>query len=204
MDQTSKYAAMRITSRKNISSSQETLTPAEIRSRRRIICSTPNITSDLLPLRRLHRRSHRAVSSGRLERMRTTWRTTAILARCRIVSPRPRSGRPLIRSRSRDFNLNRAPRRTPRSRSPTDRLTRPSVRAATIEEALRPGRIVRATDFRTEARDPIALPGPQRGLSRQSTWTRWSPAGFPALSRSSAARGKPAADAAARRAFHPS
>ena len=36
-------------------------------------------------------------------------------------------------------------------------LTSPNVRAATIGEALRPGRIVRATDFRTEVRDPIAL-----------------------------------------------
>jgi hypothetical protein len=69
---------------------------------------------------------------------------------------RPRSGNPFIRSRSKDFNLNRAPRRTPRSRSPTDRLTIPSARE-TIEEAFRPGRIVRATDFRTEVRDPIAL-----------------------------------------------
>ena len=73
----------------------------------------------------------------------------------RFASPAERQNR-LSSSRSKDFNRNRAPRRTPRSRSPTDRLTRPSVRAATIEEALRPGRIVRATDFRTEVRDPIA------------------------------------------------
>jgi hypothetical protein len=34
---------------------------------------------------------------------------------------------------------------------------RASVRAATTGGALRPARIVRATDFRTEVRDPIAL-----------------------------------------------
>ena len=34
-------------------------------------------------------------------------------------------------------------------------------------------------------RSPLSRP--QRGLSRQSKWTRWSPAGFPALSRSPAA-----------------
>ena len=90
-------------SRKNTSSSQETLTRAEIRSRRRIICSTPNITSGLLPLRRPRRRSHRAVSSDRLERTRTTWKTTAILARCRIVSPRLRSGRTLIQQPQQGF-----------------------------------------------------------------------------------------------------
>ena len=36
-------------SQKNISSSRETRIPAEIRSRRRIICNTPNITSGLSP-----------------------------------------------------------------------------------------------------------------------------------------------------------
>ena len=85
-----------------------------------------------------------------------TWRMTAISTRCRIVSLRPRSGNPFIRSRSKDFNLNRPLRRTPHSRSPTDRLTSQSARE-TIGEALRPGRIVRATDFKTEARDPTAL-----------------------------------------------
>jgi hypothetical protein len=157
MDQTSKYAATRITSRKNISSLQEMLTQAEIRSRRRIICSTPNITFGLLRLRKLHKRSHRAVSSGRPARMRMTWTMTAILTRYRIASPRRRSGRTLTSSRNKDFNRNRASRPTPRSRSPTDLLMSPNVRAATIGEALRPGRIVKATDFRTEVRDPIAL-----------------------------------------------
>jgi hypothetical protein len=85
-----------------------------------------------------------------------TWRMTAISTRCRIASLRPRSGRPLIRNRSKDFNLNRALRRTPHSRSPTDRLTSQSARE-TIGEVLRPGRTVRATDFRTVVRDPIAL-----------------------------------------------
>jgi hypothetical protein len=69
---------------------------------------------------------------------------------------RPRSGNPFFRRSSKDFNLNRPRRRTPHSRSPTDRLTSRNARE-TIGEALRPGRIVRATDFRTEARDPIAL-----------------------------------------------
>jgi hypothetical protein len=81
---------------------------------------------------------------------------TAISTRCRIVSLRPRSGKSLSSSRSKDFNLNRALRRTPHSRSPTDRLTSPSAKE-TIGEALRPGRTVRATDFRTEVPDPIAL-----------------------------------------------
>ena len=87
-----------------------------------------------------------------------TWTMTAILTRCRIVSLRPRSGRLPFSSRSKDFNLNRRPlRRTPHSRSPTGRLTSPSARETTAG-ALRPGRIVsRATDFRTEVRDPIAL-----------------------------------------------
>jgi hypothetical protein len=81
---------------------------------------------------------------------------TAILTRCQIASHRLRSGRTLTRSRNKDFNRNRAPRRTPHNRSATDRLTSPSARE-TIGEALRPGRIVRATDFRIEVRDPIAL-----------------------------------------------
>ena len=81
---------------------------------------------------------------------------TAILTRCRIVLLRPQSGNPFFRSRSKDFNLNRPLRRTPHSRSPTDRLMSRSARE-TIGEALRPGRIVRATDFRIEARDRIAL-----------------------------------------------
>src|ERR1700678_820342 len=81
---------------------------------------------------------------------------TAILTRCRIVSGRPPSGSPLTRSRNKDFNLNRALRRTPHSRLATDRLTSPSARETTVG-VLRPGRIVRATDFRTEVRDPIAL-----------------------------------------------
>ena len=72
----------------------------------------------------------------------------------RFASPAERQA--AFRSRSQDFNLNRPLRRTPHSRSPTDRLTSPSARE-TIAEALRPGRIVRATDFRTEVRDPIAL-----------------------------------------------
>ena len=61
-------------------------------------------------------------------------------------------------SRSQDFNLNRPLLRlTPHSRSPTGLLTSPSARE-TIEEALRPDRIVsRATNSRTEFRDPIAL-----------------------------------------------
>ncbi len=50
MDQTSKYAATRITSRKNTSSSQEMPTQAEILLQRRITCSTPNITFGLSPL----------------------------------------------------------------------------------------------------------------------------------------------------------
>jgi hypothetical protein len=157
MDQTSKYAATRITSRKNTSSLQEMLTQAEIRSQRRIICSTPNITFGLLPLRRLHKRWHRVVSSGRPARMRMTSKMTAILTRCRIASPRPRSGRTLTRSRNKDFNRNRALRRTPHNRLATGRLSSPSARAATIGGALRLGRIVRATDFRIEVRDPIAL-----------------------------------------------
>jgi hypothetical protein len=155
-DQTSKYAATRITSLKNTCSLQEMLTPAEIRSQRRIICNTQNTTSDLLPLRTPRKRSRRAVSSGRQERTRTTWTMTAILARCRIVSPRLPSGRALTRNRNKDSNRNRVLRQTPRNRSATDPLTSPSVRAATIAGALRPGRIVRATDFRTEVRDPIA------------------------------------------------
>ena len=54
--------------------------------------------------------------------------------------------------------------------------------------ALRPGRIVRATDFRTEVRDPIGRSKTAtRRLSRQSARTRRSSAGFPALSRSPAA-----------------
>ena len=81
---------------------------------------------------------------------------TAILAGCRIVSPRLRSGRTLTSNRNKDFNRNRAPRRTPHNRLATDRLTSPSVRAAMIVGALRLGRIVRATDFRTEVRDRIA------------------------------------------------
>jgi hypothetical protein len=147
---------MRITSRKNTSSLQETLTPAAIRSRRRITCNTPNITSDLLPLRKLHRRLPRAVSSAPPARMRTTSRMTAILTRCRIVLLRPRSGNPFFRRRSKGFNPNRPRRRMPHSRLPTGRLMSQSARE-TIGEALRPGRIVRATGFRTGARDPIAL-----------------------------------------------
>jgi hypothetical protein len=157
MGQTSKYAATRITSQKNTSSLREMLTRAEIRSPRRIICSTPNITFGLLPLRKLHKRSRRAVSSGRPARTRMTWTTTAILTRCRIVSPRLRSGRTLTRSRNKDFNRNRALRRMRHNRLATGRLSSPSARAATIGGALRLGRIVRATDFRTEVRDPIAL-----------------------------------------------
>ena len=78
---------------------------------------------------------------------------------CPIVSPRQPSGRPLSLSRNnKDSNRNRTLRRTLHNRSPTDRLTSPSVRAAAaIAGALRPGRTVRATDFRTEVRDPIAL-----------------------------------------------
>ena len=99
---------------RNISSSRETPTRGEIRSRRRIICSTPSITFDLLPLRRPRRRSHRAVNRDRPEKARaTTWKTMAISARCRIVSPRLRSGRSLISSRSKGFNRNRMWRRTP-------------------------------------------------------------------------------------------
>ena len=71
----------------------------------------------------------------------------------RFASPAERQTR-LSRSRNKDFNPNRALRRTPHSRSSRDRRTRASVRAAPIGEALRPGRIVRATDFRTEVRDP--------------------------------------------------
>ena len=47
-------------------------------------------------------------------------------------------------------------RRTLHNPSPKDRLTRASVRAAMIAAASRPGRIVRATDFRIEVRDRIA------------------------------------------------
>ncbi len=45
-----------IMSRKNISSSRETLTQAATRSRRKIICNTRNITTDLSLPRRQHRR----------------------------------------------------------------------------------------------------------------------------------------------------
>ena len=46
-------------------------------------------------------------------------------------------------------------RRTLHNRSATDRHMKPSVRAVTIGAALRPGRSVRAIDFRTGVRDPI-------------------------------------------------
>jgi hypothetical protein len=82
---------------------------------------------------------------------------TAISADCRIVSLRQSSGRRLSLSRNnQDFSRNRAPRRTLRNRSRTDRLTSQSVRAEAIAEALRPGRIARVTGFRTEVRDPTA------------------------------------------------
>ncbi len=156
MGRTSKYAATRITSRKNISSSPGTLTRAEIRSLRKIICNTPSITSDLLRRPKRRRRSHRVVSSGRPERAKaTTWKTMAISARCRIVSPRQRSGRTFTSSRNKDFNHNRTPRRTPHNRSARDRHTMPSARAAPIAGDLRPGRSVKATDFRIAVRDPI-------------------------------------------------
>ncbi len=89
----------------------------------------------------------------------TEWTMTATLTRCPIVSPRPRSGRTPTsssRRRSRAFNRNRAPRQTLHSRSATDRLTSPSVKAAMIAAALRLGKIVRAIVFRIEGRDRIA------------------------------------------------
>jgi hypothetical protein len=89
--------------------------------------------------------------------MTTTWMMTAISADCRIVSRRPPSGSPLSRSRNnKDSNRNRALRRTLHNHSPTGSLLSPSVRAAAIAAALRPGRTVRATGFRTGARDPTA------------------------------------------------
>src|ERR1700733_5872311 len=129
MGRTSKYAETRIMSRKNISSSRETLTRVEIRSRRKIICNTRNITSDLLPLRRQHRRWRKAVSSGRPERAKaTTSKTMAILAGCRIVPLRLRGGRMLTRKRNKDFNRNQTLRLTPHNRLATDLLTSPSAR----------------------------------------------------------------------------
>ena len=74
-----------------------------------------------------------------------------------IVDPGPRRGKPLSSRRSKDFNRNHPQRRTRHSHSLRDRRMRASVRAATTGGDLRPGRIVRATDFRIEARDRIAL-----------------------------------------------
>ena len=147
---------MRITSRKNTSSLQETPIQAEIRSQPRITCNTPNITSVSSPRLTLRRRLRRAVSNGRPGRTKTVWTMTANLTRCPIVSPRLQSGRTHTSSRNRAFNRNQTSRPTLRSPSATD-LTRPIVRAAMIAGALRLGRIVsKATDFRIEVRDRIA------------------------------------------------
>ena len=73
---------------RNISNWPETPTREAIRLRRRIICSTLNITFGSLPPRRRRRRSRRAANRGR-PATATTWTTMAISTRRPIVSPRP-------------------------------------------------------------------------------------------------------------------
>jgi hypothetical protein len=72
----------------------------------------------------------------------------AILARCRIASPRLQSGRRRISSRSRDFSRNRAWRRM-RPHTRRERPTRASAKVRTTARGSQIGRTGKATAFLT-------------------------------------------------------